>query len=213
MINCEHPETGFSDDGEINLGEIKRDTTISIGIINPYNSPDSISISWSGRSISTSKLEIDPINLRLDPLSQYNILCTIRASAMAANSYTVALKMSRYFTLDPASQYISKIVRFTVPTVSSVDESGNKFNYILSQNYPNPFNPSTKIKYSIANGSQVEIVIFDILGKEITKIVNEYKNAGSYEVSFNASEIPSGIYYYRLKAGSYSSIKKLVVLK
>ncbi len=213
MLNCEHPESRFTEDGEINLGEVKQDTTISIGIINPYNTPDSVSLSLTGGRISASNLKVEPNNLSLAPLTKYEILCTIKASAMTANNYTVSLKMTRYLTLDPASQNISKIIHFTVPTVSSVDESGNKLNYILRQNYPNPFNPSTKIKYSIADGSQVEIVIFDTLGKEITTIVNEYKNAGNYEVSFNASEIPSGVYYYRLKAGSYSSIKKLVVLK
>ena len=213
MLNCEHPESRFTEDGEINLGEVKQDTTISIEVINPYNISDSVSFSLTGGRISAANLKVEPKNLSLAPLTQYEILCTIKASAMTANNYTVSLRMARYFTLDPSSQNISKIIKFTVPTVSSVGESGNKTNYILNQNYPNPFNPLTKIKYSIADPSQVELVVFDTIGKEITRIVNEYQNTGNYEVSFNASELPSGIYYYRLKAGNYGSVKKLVVLK
>ena len=213
MLNCEHPESRFLNEGEINLGEIKQDTTISIGIINPYNTTDSVSLSLTGSRISVSNIKVEPKNLSLAPLTQYEILCTINASAMPANNYIVSLRMTRYFTLDPASQSISKIIKFTIPTVSSIGESGNKINYILNQNYPNPFNPSTKIKYSIADPSHVELVVFDTLGREITKLVNEYQNAGNHEVSFNASKFPSGIYYYKLKAGNYSSVKKLVVLK
>ncbi len=213
MLNCEHPESRFLEEGEIYLGEVKQDTTISIGITNPYNTADSISLSCTGRGISASTFEIDPKKLKLAPLSKYYILCTIKASTMTANDYNVSLRMTRYFTLDPASQNISKIIKFTVPTVSSMGKSGNKINYILGQNYPNPFNPLTKIKYSIADPSQVELVVFDTLGKEITKLVNGYLNAGNYEVSLNASDFPSGIYYYKLKAGNYSSVKKLVVLK
>ena len=213
MLNCEHPESRFSEDGEINLGEIKQDTTISIGIINPYNTADSVSFSLTGSRISAGNLKVEPRNLSLAPLAQYEILCTIKASALTANNYIASLKMVRYFTLDPASQNINKIIRFSVPAVSYAGESGNKMNYILGQNYPNPFNPLTKIKYSIADPSQVELVVFDTLGKEITKLVNGYQNAGNYEVSFDATEFPSGIYYYKLKSGNFSSVKKLVVLK
>ncbi|MEJ2616624.1 MAG: T9SS type A sorting domain-containing protein [Ignavibacteriaceae bacterium] len=151
--------------------------------------------------------------MKLAPLSQYDIKCTIKASTMTAKDYIVSLLMTRYFTLDPASKTISKNIKFSVPTVSSARELKHRINYSLYQNYPNPFNPLTRIKYSIANSSQVELVVFNTIGKEITRIVNEYQNAGNYEVSFNASEFPSGIYYYKLKAGNYSSVKKLVVLK
>lgn len=86
-------------------------------------------------------------------------------------------------------------------------------NYILSQNYPNPFNPSTKIRYSVPQSSQVVIKVFDILGREIETLVNEEKLAGEYEIEFNASELGSGVYFYKLQAGSFVETKKMILLK
>lgn len=85
--------------------------------------------------------------------------------------------------------------------------------FSLNQNYPNPFNPSTKIKYSIPHYSFVQIKIFDILGNEIKTLIKGEKPAGNYEADFNAIELPSGIYIYRLTAGSYSASRKMILLK
>jgi len=86
-------------------------------------------------------------------------------------------------------------------------------NFTLSQNYPNPFNPVTKIKYSIPKTSFVNITVYDVLGREIKTLVNEEKTPGNYEVEFNASGLPSGVYFYRILAGSFSETKKLILLK
>ena len=75
--------------------------------------------------------------------------------------------------------------------------------YELYQNYPNPFNPTTKIKYSVPKTSKVSLALFTILGEEIATLVNEEKTAGNYEVEFNASNLPSGVYFYRLQAGEF----------
>jgi len=85
--------------------------------------------------------------------------------------------------------------------------------FYLSQNYPNPFNPSTKIKYSIPKISFVTLKIFDILGREISTLVNEEKPAGNYEVEFNGDELSSGIYFYKLQVGHYSEVKKMILMK
>jgi hypothetical protein len=85
--------------------------------------------------------------------------------------------------------------------------------YYLMQNYPNPWNPSTNIKYSIPKTSQVSIKVYDILGNEIQTIVNEEKPAGIYELTFNAANLPSGVYFYRLQAGSFVETKKMMLLK
>jgi len=85
--------------------------------------------------------------------------------------------------------------------------------YSLSQNYPNPFNPGTKIRYSVPQLSNVVIKVFDILGNEIATLVNEEKQQGSYEVEFDATGLPSSIYFYRLKAGSFIETKKMILLK
>ena len=86
-------------------------------------------------------------------------------------------------------------------------------NFILHQNYPNPFNPTTNIKYDVPKASYVELTIYNILGKEITTLVNEKLNAGSYEVDWNASGYPSGVYFYKMVADDYVNVKKMILLK
>ena len=85
--------------------------------------------------------------------------------------------------------------------------------YALYQNYPNPFNPSTTIYYSIPELSLVTLKVYDVLGSEITTLVNEEKLIGSYEVEFNATTLPSGIYFYKLQAGNFVETKKMVLMK
>jgi hypothetical protein len=83
----------------------------------------------------------------------------------------------------------------------------------LDQNYPNPFNPSTTIKFQIPELSFVSIKVYDVLGKEITTLLNEEKSAGSYEIEFDGTGLPSGIYFYQLKIGSFIQTKKMALLK
>ena len=85
----------------------------------------------------------------------------------------------------------------------------------LGQNYPNPFNPTTSIKYSISSRQFIILKIYDLLGNEVVNLVDEEKPAGEYEVKFDASEykLSSGIYFYKIQAGEFSQIKKLVLLK
>ncbi|MEP0861962.1 MAG: T9SS type A sorting domain-containing protein [Ignavibacterium sp.] len=85
--------------------------------------------------------------------------------------------------------------------------------FALEQNYPNPFNPTTSIQYSIGSKQFVSIKVFNVLGNEVATLVNENKEAGSYGVEFNASDLPSGIYYYKLSAGNYSDVKKMMLIK
>ncbi|MDZ7625551.1 MAG: LamG-like jellyroll fold domain-containing protein [Ignavibacteriaceae bacterium] len=101
-----------------------------------------------------------------------------------------------------------------VPGVTDVkDENNFPESFSISQNYPNPFNPSTTIRYSIPNGSVVTIKVYDVLGTEVATLVNEDKSAGSYEVDFNASQLSSGIYFYKLQAGSFVETKKMILIK
>jgi Tol biopolymer transport system component len=85
--------------------------------------------------------------------------------------------------------------------------------YSLEQNFPNPFNPSTKIKYSIPQSSNVVIKVFDILGNEIETLVNEEITAGKYELTWYAENLPSGVYFYQLTAGDFVETKKMILLK
>ncbi|MCB0722181.1 MAG: aryl-sulfate sulfotransferase [Ignavibacteriae bacterium] len=85
--------------------------------------------------------------------------------------------------------------------------------YSLAQNYPNPFNPVTSISYSIPVAGNVSIKVYDMMGREIKSLVSEYKQAGSYNVLFDASNFASGVYLYKLEAGSYTSSRKMVLIK
>ena len=83
----------------------------------------------------------------------------------------------------------------------------------LLQNYPNPFNPTTRIRYGIPESETVRITIVNILGKEIMVFENEEKEAGYYSIDFNASDLPSGVYFYRIQVGSFIDTKKILLIK
>ncbi len=85
--------------------------------------------------------------------------------------------------------------------------------YNVSQNYPNPFNPVTKISYALPSAATVDLKVYNVLGQLITTLVNEEKPAGFYEVDFNAADLPSGVYMYRIQAGDYVETKKMLLLK
>jgi len=85
--------------------------------------------------------------------------------------------------------------------------------FSLSQNYPNPFNPATQIDYSVATAGNVKLAIYDLLGREIITLINEYKKPGKYSISFNASSLSSGAYFYSLQAGSYTERRKMILLR
>lgn len=85
--------------------------------------------------------------------------------------------------------------------------------YYLFQNFPNPFNPTTQISYQIPKDGFVKLIVYNALGQKITKLVNEHQTIGKYSVQFNANNLPSGLYFYRLQSGNFSDTKKLILLK
>jgi photosystem II stability/assembly factor-like uncharacterized protein len=99
-------------------------------------------------------------------------------------------------------------------TVTSVDDKITIFkDFFLYQNYPNPFNPSTNIQYAVSNRQFISLKIYDVLGNEIETLVNEEKPAGTYEITWYAEQLPSGVYFYQLKAEEFISVKKMLLLK
>jgi len=109
---------------------------------------------------------------------------------------------------------------FDIPT--SVDEALNidlnQRSFILFQNYPNPFNPTTKIRYTVPNVGvslmkPVQLTVYDVLGNEISTLVDENKTTGIYEIEFNASRLSSGTYFYQLKADNFIETKKMILMK
>ncbi len=114
-------------------------------------------------------------------------------------------------SVNTSSLVIPTLIDF--PLGIDSDANSLPLSFSLSQNYPNPFNPSTVISYRLPAISNVTLKIYDVLGNEITTLVNEEKQPGTYEVEFNGTELPSGIYFYQLKAGNYIETKKMVLIK
>jgi hypothetical protein len=104
----------------------------------------------------------------------------------------------------PISEMITSVEEFSadLPTYFGLD-----------QNYPNPFNPSTTIRFELPRASLVNLTVFDILGRQVSRLVNERRNAGVYEVKFDGSNLASGVYFYRLQAGNFVQSKRFLLLK
>jgi hypothetical protein len=101
--------------------------------------------------------------------------------------------------------------------ITAIDKNGQfstkVFEYKLHQNYPNPFNPTTTINWQVAVGSKVELSVYNILGQKVITLVDQYMHAGQYQVEWNGANFSSGVYFYRLDAGNYSEIRKMILLK
>jgi hypothetical protein len=107
-----------------------------------------------------------------------------------------------------ASQIDSKISYSKDKSKNSIPDK-----YELSQNYPNPFNPVTKINFVIPKQSLTVLKVYDVLGREITKLVNEVKQSGRYSIDFDGSNLSSGVYFYKLESGTFSDVKRMVLIK
>jgi hypothetical protein len=93
------------------------------------------------------------------------------------------------------------------------NNTGLPKNFALHNNYPNPFNPTTKLQFELPKNSKVQIIVYDITGKEVKTLVNEFRNAGVHEVQFNAGNLSSGFYFCKMQAGEFTSVKKMVLIK
>lgn len=162
--------------------------------------PDSPLLDWRYPSIA----EIIPVTVTDDEGFTIHIVIqgdSIPGSTVNAAGMPVGVTAQYYhFSADVIIQ-------------SADGEIGRITSYKLDQNYPNPFNPNTKIKYSIPSQSYVQIKVYDVLGNEIATLVNEEKLSGSYTVNFDASNIPSGVYFYSLNAGNFTESKKMILMK
>lgn len=115
--------------------------------------------------------------------------------------------ISRTYVMDNIMQW------FAVPAGTISDRQTKIFNYKLDQNYPNPFNPSTNISFEVSKQDLVSLKVYNLLGEQVATLVNEEKTPGRYTIQFNAAGLPSGIYFYKLNAGNYSYVRKMIVLK
>ena len=122
---------------------------------------------------------------------------------------------SIYFT-NPQNGWITgdygRIAKYT-GTTSIEDDVNNLIDYSLGQNYPNPFNPSTTIKFSIPESGNTTIRVFNLLGSEVATLLNEMKQPGTHEVSFDAASLPSGTYFYLMESGNFREVRKMILIK
>jgi len=127
------------------------------------------------------------------------------------------ISQSEPFTIDSSNPDVNNLL-IIFNTSDAAVENKLPDNFILYQNYPNPFNPSTIIQYTVGSRQFVQLKVYDVLGNEIETLVNEEKSAGKYEVKFNSHSdknlnLSSGVYFYRLQAGEYSTTKKMILTK
>jgi len=129
-------------------------------------------------------------------------------STLPAGVYSVVVT-------NPDGQFDQLPGAFTVYSPTGIDDSPvmHPTNFVLLQNYPNPFNPSTKIEFQIPDAASVKLTVYNLAGQEVATLLNEYRSAGQYSIEFNAENLPSGIYFYRLNAGDYSAMKKMILMK
>ena len=188
-------------------------------LASPSNSAISVStnptiVSWNASSsavsyhlqVSTSSSFSPPL---VDSTSITGISCNVSGLAKIATYYW---RVSATNT-GGASPY-SSTWSFTTGTTSVEEVSSNvPATYELSQNYPNPFNPTTTIKFALPKATYVSLIIYNNVGQEVAMLVSQYLSAGFYTTELKADVFPSGVYFYRLQAGSFTETKKLVLLK
>ncbi|NUN09673.1 MAG: T9SS type A sorting domain-containing protein [Ignavibacteriaceae bacterium] len=140
---------------------------------------------------------------------------------MAAGNYSLVTNTSAYSAariddIDVSGDLNASEVTITISPEGVTSVKGSTIapaTFELSQNYPNPFNPSTVIKYSVPAATNVTLSVYNVIGQKVATLVNEVKNAGTYEVKFNASSLSSGLYIYKLETPGQTITRKMTLLK
>ena len=223
---------------DINIGDIKiifhashsRFSDLSARITSPFSNPGYL-FKNPGLGTSFENAKDPNITLEEDAYLSMKNFESIDTGAINGEYKPDTLKLSNFINNDAKGNWVLSIVDNRAGTAGYLLDWGLEIipseasdirvdsrlpdQFYLAQNYPNPFNPSTKIRYSIPFSANVELRVYDILGREKAVLVKEYKSAGNYEVEFSTmgKAISSGIYFYKLIAGNFSSVKKLVILK
>jgi hypothetical protein len=123
---------------------------------------------------------------------------------------------NEYYATSGQNNWSTRIASFNITTLSDVEGDGEKLLPVsaeLKQNYPNPFNPETVIGYSLSVGGYVKINVYDVLGREVAKLVDEAQSAGEHAVRWNPVAVAGGVYYYRIQSGTWSAIRKMLLIR
>ncbi len=158
-------------------------------------------------TISDSRFSLNVNNISIESYSSKKALLQFHPDSI--KNYSALLKV--YSNIGVKEIFITGIGKDN--TVNIEEEASIPLIFALEQNYPNPFNPSTRISWQSPVSSWQTLKVYDVLGNEIASLVNEYKHAGNYELEWNASNLPSGVYIYQLRAGADAQIKKMLLLK
>ena len=170
-------------------------------------------VQWiiSEAPISQNWLSFSPDSGFCYPDSSIEITLTFNASELCLGHHYGLLVIT---SNDPLNSNLIIPIDILVSLTPGIENESSKPSvFCLFQNYPNPLNPSTTIQYSIKERTPVELVLYDILGRVVEVLVNEEQDAGYYKVNFNAKNLASGIYFYRLKAGDFVETKKMLLIK
>ncbi|RQW02426.1 MAG: T9SS C-terminal target domain-containing protein [Calditrichaeota bacterium] len=114
---------------------------------------------------------------------------------------------------EEASQVLAQVAEGSPDAIMGLTPAQTVTSFEMMQNYPNPFNPTTRISFSVPVREQVTLKVYDITGQEVSTLVNDIKEAGTYSIEFNAANLPTGVYFYRIDAGSFTQIRKMMLVK
>lgn len=175
-----------------------------------------VKLTWNDNSFNESNFVIQRKNGDTTTANNFTAIDTIAANDTIYFDQSVQKNLTySYRVFAKNADTVSAYSNIAVVNVSTLVNSDNSIpsKFELSQNYPNPFNPATILSYQVAMNDYVTLKVYNTLGEEIVTLVHEEKSAGTYKVKFNAGNLPSGIYFYQLRAGSLVQTKKMILLK
>jgi hypothetical protein len=172
----------------------------------------------SARTVNIATNVGDEVNVGSNPKFVKGLSAFTAQVVRGGALYTTGLVLYAYDAVNPSIFGVSDTIRFNILVKVEQDNAEIPKEFALYQNYPNPFNPATEIKFDIPKESHVKIVIYDITGKEVRTLVDEVVKPGAYRILWDGTDnsgnkVTSGIYFYRMIAGSYVSVKKMVLIK
>jgi hypothetical protein len=199
----------------IDLGRISRATSrydTTFMVCNVGYAADSLMVSIDPVNVTPdTAVSAFPKMLALASGDSQKVTFSILPSLLSTSYYAAQVIVESKFAFGQTS--FKKTFQFQVVISSISHIAGVPKVFALQQNYPNPFNPSTTIKFEMPRASHVNLTVFDVLGREVSWLVNERRNAGVHEVKFDGSNLVSGVYFYRLQTGDYLASKKMLILK
>ncbi len=201
--------TGFS---EFVFGSSESPLPVELSSFTATTAKDGVVLNWAtATEINNNRFEVE----RKIAENNWEKIATIdgHGNSNSVKEYTYTdNNLSTAGTYSYRLKQVDNDGQFTYSSIVEVNVEAPK-EFGLVQNYPNPFNPETTISYSIPQSSNVKLIVFNALGQEVMTLVNGYFEAGNHSVNFNASNLPSGVYFYQMQAGSFTSVKKMVLTK